>query len=92
MSLNVPSFDSKGASIPPIDAPKTLDCLLRRTGDGGAANLEFPSGDSGGDIRAVLDRGNVEDAARSPKANRLLGLGGSGGGCSSELLVLPVLW
>lgn len=91
MSFNVPSFDSKVAPVPPIDAPKTLDCLLTRTGDGGAANLVFPSGDSGGDIRAVLERGNVEDAARRPKPKRLLGLGGSGGGCSSELLVLPVL-
>ena len=39
---------------------------------------------------AVLDRGSIEDALRRPKPNRLPGFGGSGGGWSSELWVLPV--
>ena len=89
MSLKVPSLDSKASPVLPTDAPNTLDCLFTRIGDGGVANPVSPSGESGGDTRAVLERGNVEDAARKPNPNRLLGLGGSGGGCSSELLVLP---
>jgi len=90
MSFNVASFDSNVAPVPPIDAPKILDCLFTRIGEGGPPNPVLPSGDSGGDSRAVLESGNVDDAARRPKPNRLPGLGGSGGGCSSELLVLPV--
>lgn len=90
ISLRVASLASVLGPVLPTDAPNTRDCLFTRTGDGGAANSVLRSGEVGGDTRAALDRGNVEDAARRPKPNRLLGFGGSGGGCSSELLVLPV--
>lgn len=90
MSFNVASFSSRVAPVPPIDAPKTLDCLFTRTGDGGPGNPVLTTGYSGCDSRAVLESGNVEDDARRLKPNRFPGFGGSGGGSSSELLVLLV--
>ena len=91
MSLNEANLASISASVPPPTfAPKTLDCLLTRIGEGGAPKPVEPSGEVGGVVRFDRESGRAEDTDRRPNAKRLPGFGGSGGGWSSELRVLPV--
>ena len=49
-------------------------------------------GEVGGDIWECLVVGRTDETDRRPKLKRFPGLGGSGGGWSSELRVLPVSW
>lgn len=82
MSRSVANFDSNPSlEVWTLD-PNTLEGLFTRGGDVSDSKCPRP-GETGG----VKFRGEVADFRR-PKPNRL-GLGGSGGGLSSEL-VLPV--
>ena len=92
MSFNCTSFASISPSPPPTLAPNTLDCLLTLIGEGGPLKPLVPCGEYGGEAGRCRCKGRAEDALRRPKPNLLPCFGGSGGGCSSELRVLPVLW
>jgi hypothetical protein len=83
MSLNVANLDSSPSPDVCMLEPNTLDGLLTRGGEVSCPKLPSP-GDTGG----VRLRGDVA-ALRSPNPKRPVGLGGKGGGRSSEL-VLPV--
>ena len=91
ISRSATSFVSKSSSRVPTLEPKTLEALLI-LGDARPSE-PLSGGDTGGvyfSIRCCC--GYVELDERRLKPNRFVGLGGSGGGCSSiELvLVLPV--
>lgn len=90
ISLRYVNFVSKPSSrLPPTSAPRSLAGFLSFGGGDGSRPKPLNPGEVGG--LNVFDRtGNVDDAARKlGKWNLLLGLGGRGGGRSSEL-VLPV--
>lgn len=91
ISRKLASLPSNWLSVPLITAPKTLDGLFALGGDGGSSE-PLKAGESGGVKRSWCLRGNVEDAERREKPNRLPGLGGRGGGSSpiEPVLVLPV--
>jgi hypothetical protein len=82
MSRKLASFESSPSPDVWMLDPNTLDGLFTRGGDPSCPKLPSP-GDTGGVmLREVA-------AFRSPKPKRPVGLGGNGGGLSSEL-VLPV--
>lgn len=70
-------------------APNTLDCLFTLMGSPNPPVDIW--GDCGAELGWLLDKGNAEETLRRPKPKRFPGLGGSGGGWSSELLVLLVV-
>lgn len=90
MSLKCAIFVSNPSSrLAPTSAPRNLAGFLSFGGGDGSRPNPLNPGEVGG--LSVLDRvGKVDDAARKVgKWNLLFGLGGRGGGRSSEL-VLPV--
>ena len=84
ISRSVVNFESSPSPDVLMFDPKTLDALFTRGGDVSCPKLPI-SGETGG----VRFRGDVA-AFRNPNPKRPEGLGGNGGGRSSEL-VLPVL-
>lgn len=83
ISRRVASFESSPSPDVWTFDPKIRDGLFTRGGDSSCSKAPMP-GDKGG----VRSRGAVA-ALRNPKPKRPVGLGGNGGGLSSEL-VLPV--
>ena len=83
MSRSVANFESMPSPEVCTLEPNTREGLLIRGGEVSCWKLSSP-----GEMGGVMLRGEVA-ALRSPNPKRPLGLGGSGGGRSSEL-VLPV--
>ena len=79
ISFKVTSFHSIPSSVTPMLAPKMRDCLLFWVGELTLSEVDV-----------FLERWRAEEEDLKPNPNLRPGLGGGGGGWSSELPVPPV--